>query len=237
MRPRRLEEDSKPCHKMHQPGTDTIMDTTPPLNRRELATRRAGWPHAIARALAGAGVTPNQFSVLSVVVALAGATLFATSNGRSLYLVLGAVAIQLRLLCNMLDGLLAIEGGLKSATGDLYNEVPDRFADVALFLGAGYAVPDAWGPLLAWSTALVAVLTAYVRLLGGSLGLTQEFIGPFAKQHRMFALTVGALVAAVEYSIRGTIISLEVTLVIIHIGSSLTFARRLVRIGRQLQTR
>jgi len=222
---------------MQLTGTDTTMDPTPPLNRRELATRRAGWPHAIARGLARAGVTPNQISVLSIVVALAGAILFATSRGRPAFLVLGAVAIQLRLLCNMLDGLLAIEGGLKSATGDLYNEVPDRFADVALFLGAGYALPGAWGPLLGWSTALVAVLTAYVRLLGGSLGFRQEFIGPFAKQHRMFALTVGALAAAAESAMRGTIVSLEVALVVILVGASFTFARRLTRIAILLQTK
>jgi phosphatidylglycerophosphate synthase len=183
------------------------------------------------------GTTPNQVSVASIVVALAGAILFAISYGRPLYLFLGAVAIQLRLLCNMLDGLLAIEGGLKSPTGDLYNEVPDRFADIAFFLGAGYVIPDAWGPLLGWSTALVSVLTAYVRLLGGSLGFTQEFIGPFAKQHRMFALTVGALAATVESAMRGTIVSLEITLLIILIGSSFTFARRLVRIAGRLRAR
>lgn len=212
-------------------------DMTAPLNRRELATRRAGWPHVVARRLAGMGLTPNQISVASIAFALAGALLFAISRGRPAYLFLGAVGIQLRLLCNMLDGLLAIEGGLKSATGDLYNEVPDRFADIAFFLGAGYAIPDAWGPLFGWATALVAVLTAYVRLLGGSLGFTQEFLGPFAKQHRMFALTMGALAAAIESAVRGTIISLEIALVVILVGSSFTFARRLQRIAKLLHNR
>ena len=44
----------------------------------------------------------------------------------------------------------------------------------------------------------MAVFTAYVRLLGGSLGMTQHFIGPMAKQHRMFTLTLVTLLAAVE---------------------------------------
>ena len=44
---------------------------------------------------------------------------------------------------------------------------------------------------LGWAAAVLAVLTAYVRVLGGSLGLTQHFIGPMAKQHRMFTLTLG----------------------------------------------
>jgi phosphatidylglycerophosphate synthase len=37
----------------------------------------------------------------------------------------GAMAgIQLRLLCNMLDGMVAVEHKMHSKTGELYNEVP-----------------------------------------------------------------------------------------------------------------
>ena len=53
---------------------------------------------------------------------------------------------------------------------------------------------------LGWSAAVAAVFTAYIRVLGGSLGAVQHFIGPMAKQHRMFTLTVGTLLAAVEVS-------------------------------------
>ena len=51
---------------------------------------------------------------------------------------------------------------------------------------------------LGWCAAVLAVLTAYVRVLGGSLGVTQHFIGPMAKQHRMFTLTIATLLSAVE---------------------------------------
>src|SRR4029434_6543150 len=105
---------------------------------------------------------------------------------------------QLRLLCNLLDGMLAVEEGLKSATGEIFNELPDRVADVVILVGAGYAVPGVpFMPALGWLAAVLALLTAYVRALAGSLGLTQHFVGPMAKQHRMFTLTVAALVAAI----------------------------------------
>lgn len=219
------------------------MEPTEPTNRRQLATRAARWAHALARGLARAGIRPNQISVASVVVAAGGAYAFTrvhdrTSGNGALLLVLGAIGIQLRLLCNMLDGLLAIEGGLKTKTGDLYNEVPDRIADVALLLGAGYALRDTGlGVTLGWTAALLAVLTAYVRLLGGSLGLKQDFMGPMAKQHRMFTLTVGALAAAIEVAVRGTTWSLAIALVVIVLGSAVTIVRRTMRIARWLEAR
>ena len=48
--------------------------------------------------------------------------------------------IQLRLIANLLDGLVAVEGGKRTPTGELYNEAPDRIADTAVLVGAGYAV-------------------------------------------------------------------------------------------------
>lgn len=213
------------------------------MNRRQLATRGRAWAQGLARGLARAGIKPNQISVASIVVAIGGAFAFCAAHDRSGgaaagFLVLGAIGIQLRLLCNMLDGLLAIEGGLKSKTGDLYNEVPDRVADIVLLIGAGYAFQDyAWGVTFGWTAAMLAVLTAYVRLLGGSLGLEQDFSGPMAKQHRMFTLTVGALAAAVEVVVRGTTSALAVALALIIVLSGVTFFRRLVRIAQALDAR
>ncbi|HET9425453.1 MAG TPA: hypothetical protein VFO55_08785 [Gemmatimonadaceae bacterium] len=215
-----------------------------PPSRRPLKTRARAWPAAIARALARAGITPNLVSVVSIVfAALAGLSFW--KAGLALYrapawtwFVAAAACIQLRLLCNLLDGLLAIEGGLKTKTGDLYNEVPDRIADVVILVGAGYALLDhQYGVELGWLAAIVAVLTAYVRLLGGSFGLDQDFSGPMAKQHRMFVLTVGALGTAAESSTLGTRWSLYVALAVIVAGSAITFTRRLMRIARQLEAR
>lgn len=211
-------------------------------NRRQLRTRTRAWPPAVARALARAGVTPNEVSVASVVFAAAAGSALAaagahTAGGAAWWLVAAAAGIQLRLLCNMLDGLLAIEGGLRTPTGDLYNEIPDRAGDVLILLGAGCALRALPGGLtLGWSAALLAVLTAYVRLLGGSLGLVQDFTGPMAKQHRMFVLTLGALLTAVEVTVRGTLWALWAALLVIGLGAAVTLVRRTRRIARALAT-
>lgn len=219
------------------------MEPAEPINRRDLATRRLAWPKILARGLAHAGVTPNEVSIASLVFALLSGLSFWMANwnaggGPPTWLVLAALGIQLRLLCNMIDGLLAVECGLKTPTGDLYNEIPDRVADILILVGAGYSIQRfPWGITLGWVAALLAVLTAYVRVFGGALGLTQNFEGPMAKQHRMFALTVGALAGAAEFAFRGTVWSVSIALSLIIVGSALTVMRRIRRIAAALQAR
>jgi len=216
-----------------------------PVNRRQLRTRGRAWPSRIARGLAGAGISPNQVSVASVgFAALAGWAFLRAGSATAAtepawtWLLLAAAGIQLRLLCNLLDGLLAIEGGLKSPTGELFNEIPDRLGDVLILLGAGFAVWQHRGGMpLAVAATILAILTAYVRLLGGSLGLIQDFGGPMAKQHRMFTLTVGSLAAIAEVQARGTLWSVYVALALIALGSLVTCARRTAAIARALRLR
>jgi len=194
----------------------------------------------VATTLGNWGFRPNGVSVLSILfAAAAGFALWRFGVGGNWRLLVGAaVAIQLRLLCNMLDGLLAVEGGFKSKLGDLYNEIPDRIADVAILVGAGYAVATMpYGGILGWSAALLAVLTAYLRLLAGSLGAQQLFIGPMAKQHRMFVVTVGCLLGALEHSRSGTARAVWLALIVVVAGSLITLVRRLLRLAAELETR
>ena len=148
-------------------------------NRRPIKTRSAGWAKYITDLLVKRDISPNQISVASIAFALAGAVALNLDNGL-IGSILCAVGIQLRLLCNLFDGMVAIEGGKKSDIGSLYNEFPDRIADSLLIVALGYAIGYAD---LGWFAALAAALTAYVRVFGGSIGLKQSFIGPMAKQH------------------------------------------------------
>ncbi|MEO7822912.1 MAG: CDP-alcohol phosphatidyltransferase family protein [Gemmatimonadaceae bacterium] len=208
--------------------------------RRYLRTREQRWPRALASTLANVGFRPNGISVLSIVVGIgAGFALWRFGAGGNWHLLVAAAAvIQLRLLCNMLDGLLAVEGGFKSKLGDLYNEIPDRIADVAILVGAGYAVVTMrYGVVLGWSAAILAVLTAYLRVLAGSLGAQQLFIGPMAKQHRMFVITLGCLLGAIEHARFGSARAVWVALVIVVAGSIVTLGRRLARLAAELESR
>jgi phosphatidylglycerophosphate synthase len=199
-------------------------------NRRPIAARNTGWAQRMSAALAQSSITPNQISVLSIFFAAIGAAMLAwapIAGG----LIIAAVCIQLRLVCNLLDGMVAMEGGRKTATGALYNEFPDRIADSLLIVALGYGCGMPW---LGWLGALLAALTAYVRLAGGSLGLVQDFRGPMAKQHRMAVLTVACIIGAIEGALHGTRWTLLVAAVAIAAGALLTCITRSVAIARQL---
>ena len=160
--------------------------------RRPLKSRATSWAQGLARLLLGMGVTPNAVSVMSLVFALAGAAsiigTICCPQGAWLWII-AAVMIQLRLLCNLMDGMLAVEGGLGTADGDLYNETPDRLADVTLLAAAGYASTHPHGSLIGWLAACGAVMTAYVRMHGATLTGKHDFRGPLAKPQRMAVLT------------------------------------------------
>lgn len=212
-------------------------------SRRTLATRNRSWARVLAHRLARAGVRPNAVSVASVAWAGAAAVAFVLTTeavgwARAALLGAAAACVQLRLLCNLLDGMLAVEEGLRSKTGDLYNELPDRLADVLALVGAGYAaraLPH--GMTLGWAAAVLALLTAYVRALGGSLGLAQLFIGPMAKQHRMFALTVATLASIPEALSGRPPAALRAGLVVIGAGSIITIVRRTRRLLTEVTPR
>lgn len=212
-------------------------------NRRPLKTRAAAWPHRVARALAQAGFSANAVSTLGLVFALVGAGALAATVGgaapttRLVWLLSAAVCIQLRLVCNLLDGLIAVENQRRSKIGELFNDVPDRAADVALLVAAGAASGHTLGPALGWIAAVAAVGTAYVRMLGASLTGAHDFCGPFAKPQRMAVLTVACVGGAAEALVAGTAICLQVAIGVIAVGTLVTVIRRLRRLARSLNAR
>ena len=209
-------------------------------NRRPIKMRSAHWAQALASTFAKLGISPNQVSLFSVVCALVGSGLFLTEafgSGSPWLLVGAAVCIQLRLLANMLDGLIAVEGGHQTKMGELYNEIPDRFADVLFLASAGYASHHGvWGVALGWSASVLALGTAYIRALGARRGAAQDFCGPVAKQQRMFLLTVGCLLAAAEHVVGWPRQSLFLILIIINLGTLVTCIRRTLHLAQRLET-
>lgn len=208
-------------------------------NRRPLASRDSGWARAIARRLSAAAVTPNQISMASMVMAAFAGVAFwqagtAGAGTRVALLLAAALFCQFRLLCNLFDGMVAIEGGKQAPDGPFWNEFPDRVADILILVGAGYGVGV---PALGWAAAGFAVLTAYTRELGRACGLPADFSGPMAKQHRMAVITMAALLTLLEPLWRGHNEVLVIALWIIAAGAALTALRRAMNAARGLRAR
>jgi phosphatidylglycerophosphate synthase len=215
--------------------------------RRPLRSRGKPWAWALARRLTAWRVSPNLISTMSMVFAAAAGLSLALAprvegpalRAAGLYLA-AAAGMQLRLLANLMDGMVAVEGGLGSKTGELWNDLPDRFADGLVFVGAAYGFPGLpFGVALGWTAAAAAIITAYVRVLGAAAGGGQHFVGPMAKPHRMAAMTAASLLAAGLAMVDRIWPQrlMAATLTIILAGCAVTMARRLRRIAAELHTR
>lgn len=201
-----------------------------PDTRRPIPQRSAAWAQRLAAWLAHQpGITPNRISQASLAFAmLAGLCLWlgpgAGGSAGAVLLLGGAAFVLLRLLANMFDGMVAVEGGRGAADGAFWNEMPDRGADLAILVGAGYG---AGLPELGWAAGAMAIATAYVRAFGEAHGQTPDYSGPMAKPHRMWAVIAAALI--------GTAVSpplaLAAALWVVALGGALTAllrARRLL---------
>ena len=191
-------------------------------NRRPIASRNTAWAERMAKWLVRSGVSANAISMTSMVfAALAGGLLAsaAYTDGilRPVVVIAAILAIQGRLLCNLFDGMVAVEGGRATKDGPFWNEFPDRVADLLILVGAGYAAGAA---SLGWAATGLAIFTAYVRELGRANGAPADFSGPMAKQHRMAALCL-ALVASL-FDTRALMAGLG----IIVVGTLITVWRR-----------
>jgi phosphatidylglycerophosphate synthase len=212
------------------------------IDRRPIATRNRKWVQAATVWLASRNVSPNAISIAGMCACIvAGIALGMTSVAyhRILWLI-AALGAQLRLTANMLDGMVALASGRASKTGELYNEVPDRISDAAVFIGAGFA----WGGdiTLGYIATILSIFTAYVRAAGKIAGAPNEFCGPMAKQHRMLVITLICLYSAAVpqawqilhfNKIEVGVMSLGLALIVA--GCLVTVVRRLNRIADALR--
>ena len=212
------------------------------IDRRPIATRNRKWAQSATAWLTARNVSPNVISIVGMTACIAaGLALGLTSAeyNRVLWLV-AAIGAQLRLTANMLDGMVALASGRDSKVGELYNEVPDRVSDAAMFIGAGYA----WGGnvVIGYIATILAIFTAYVRAAGKIAGAPNEFCGPMAKQHRMLVITVACLYCLVVPrswqvfhldDLDVGVMSLALTVIIA--GCLVTVVRRLQRTARALR--
>ncbi len=205
-------------------------------DRRPLASRSTGWANGITQRLAKTSITPNQISIASMGAAAIAAALFymaGQTDGamRIVGLLGGALFCQLRLICNLLDGMVAVEAGKGSPDGPFWNEMPDRVSDIVILVGIGYGIgmPD-----LGWAAGALAVLTAYVRELGRASGQSADFSGPMAKPHRMATVTLAAIVAVFAPLWGSSNQMMMIALWVIVIGALITATRRSARLVSQL---
>lgn len=218
--------------------------TNETIDRRPIAARELGVMKAVASWMARKGFSANGISVAGMIFGLlAGVSLFFTARvpdfSRLLWIG-AAVFVQLRLMANLFDGMVALSRGTASKVGELFNEVPDRVSDTAALVGLGYAAGG--NVLLGYGAALAAMMTAYVRAVGKGAGAPNDFCGPMAKQQRMFLVTMASIFCAAapaswqRIDVGCCVFGVPAAaLIAILAGSLVTVVRRLGRIGARLK--
>ncbi len=212
-------------------------------DRRPIRAREDKRVRATAAWLVRVSMRPNQVSILSVAFSgLSAGCLFLAAGSespRAIALFIAAAAfIPFRGLCNLCDGLMAVEGGLKTKSGAIFNDLPDRVSDPLLLIAAGYSITWAsWARDLGWAAGLLAVMTAYVRVLGGSAGASQQFCGPMDKSPRMAVVMAACVLTAVELALGWIPRAMILGLSAIIIGCIITVLRRTLRIAKELESR
>jgi phosphatidylglycerophosphate synthase len=216
--------------------------TAKAIDRRPIATRNRKWAQVTSAWLAARNFSPNFISIAGMFACVVGGlALAATSIAyHRIEWLIAALGAQLRLTANMLDGMVALASGRASKIGELYNEIPDRVSDAAVFIGAGFA----WGGnvALGYIATILAIFTAYIRAAGKIAGAPNEFCGPMAKQHRMFVVTLVCVYSAVVPRSWQTFHlgklefgAMSFGLAVIIAGCLTTVSRRLNRIGQVLK--
>lgn len=212
--------------------------------RRPISAREWQVSQSCANWLARRSVSPNAISLLGMAFAIFGGIALAATRVPGIAVagfLIAAAMMQARLLCNMFDGMVAIARERASKLGELFNEIPDRVSDGAIFVGAGYALGGDVG--LGHVAAWLAVFVAYVRVAGRVAGASHEYCGPMAKPHRMNVMTAACLVAAIApfplhsaesiFAGRGVIAA---ALALVIVGEIATVVRRLRKITVTLRS-
>jgi phosphatidylglycerophosphate synthase len=166
------------------------MDAYQPTARRPIADAFRRLARGPAEALARAGVHPDIVSYGSIAASIGAALCFWQSGSAPWLLLLAPLFCHLRLYLNMLDGMVALASGRASLRGEIVNELPDRVSDVIIFAGVAHG---GWcAPVPAYWAAIMALMTAYVGVLGQAVGARREYGGLMSKPWRMMVLHAGA---------------------------------------------
>jgi len=172
----------------------------------------------VRRWLVTARVSPNVITIAGIAFGGGAGITLALLRPGPLAGVAVALLLAARLGCANLDGTVARDSGRVTPLGAVLNEVGDRVAELAALAGCLAIAPSR----LVLAAALAATLPSWVALAGAAAGLGRIQGGPVGKTERCLLL---ALLAGT-----GLVTAM---LAILAIGSALTAAVRLARLGHR----
>lgn len=176
------------------------------------------------------GVTPNQVTVTAIVLSFVAGVILYLFHDRSFVLLLIPIVMFLRMVLNAIDGMLAKEHNMKTALGNLLNEIGDVTSDAFLFLPFAF-IPGFSAPLIV-AIVLFAIISEMTGVLGEVIGASRRYDGPMGKSDRAFVFGLLALLQAFHLLPESWItVVLSITLLLIIMNIFIRMNRSLKELG------
>ena len=161
-------------------------------------TRFEAWVRRRAEALMSAlgrvPLTPNQVTVVGLILTFAAAALVAFGELRW-----AGVVLIVAGTCDILDGALARSTHTSYSYGAFLDSTLDRYSEGAIYIGLAAYFVSAGGPYQRWLVLATfaalagSFLVSYVRARAQSLGFTCES-GLFARPERVVVTVIGLII-------------------------------------------
>jgi phosphatidylglycerophosphate synthase len=138
-------------------------------------------------------VSPDMLTLSAIPLAVLGGVCLLLSPALPFVLLVIPLVAVGRLVLNLLDGALARRTGRMHARGELYNELGDRLADIALLAPVAF-LPGAQREVVLLGV-IGAVFASFAGLAPRAAGGERIYRGVLSKPGRMALLSVSAIAA------------------------------------------
>ncbi|MBI3254503.1 MAG: CDP-alcohol phosphatidyltransferase family protein [Nitrosarchaeum sp.] len=163
----------------------------------------------IGKAFASTGLSPNFWTMVGLVFALASALVYGL--GLEFGLIIGGILLLVSGFFDMVDGQVARATGKTSQKGSYLDSMFDKIAEVAIFLGllvGGYAEP-----YLVMLAITLSLLVSYARAKSDALNIKLQGVGIGERAERLLVIAVIGIIGYMEPAVIIVVVIAGITLV------------------------
>lgn len=163
----------------------------------------------IGKAFASTGLSPNFWTFVGLVFALASAVVYGL--GIEFGLIIGGVLLLVSGFFDVVDGQVARVTGKTSQKGSYLDSMFDKIAEVAIFLGlliGGYAEP-----YLVMLAITLSLLVSYARAKSDALNISLQGIGIGERAERLLVIAVIGIIGYMEPAVIIVVVIAGITLI------------------------
>ena len=163
----------------------------------------------MGKGFAATGLSPNFWTVVGLVIALASAVVY--GMGMEFGLIIGGILLLVSGFFDMVDGQVARVTGKTSKKGEYLDSMFDKISEVAIFLGilvGGYAEP-----YLVLLAITLSLLVSYARAKSDLINIKLQGIGIGERAERLLVIAIIGIIGFMDYAVVIVVIIAGITLI------------------------